>query len=495
MFKHSTLVLAILPFLCSTSWAGSGTLSFPAGGYTNHGNWSANATVSPASWKPGDTVTIDMTLQQAQSHLQALAAQGINADSFILLVTAERTFDYAGHLHLPYDQYMSTLITPTGLPIEGGYQGAITTRFGQSFSTPFDQFVKMPVTALGLAPDKATVLLHASGQLPANLPPGVYRLRLDIGVAQGNSDYTMNGGTFAYYSTYYGTEPLSFVYSPLIPADGVTVAGVPVSGSTIQPRMPWVLLNNYNSNGYQGVIAEEDKPYFALSPRNMIQDDVILPRLGTNNQPTSYNLEPQLIANSKDPTIDIPWDYASGQISVAVTGPDGKTVSLGQYPFIRQNGSGPTTGKTALTNWVPPAYGQYTVTATGYIQDIYGNLRNVALRQEERERAPLARRAHQPDLAAQQPSDLATDRQPQAGAAVLAARAAVGLLERLEDDLLLVRRNPNAGVRDRECEHDAARLRLSFSRLQPSAAGLTESETCPCCVNLNAFDSRFLITC
>ena len=41
---------------------------------------------------------------------------------------------------------------------------------------------------------------------------------------------------------------------------------------------------------------------------------------------------------------------------------------------------------------------------------------------------------------------LAADRQAQAGAAVLAAGARVGLLERLEDDLLLLGRDADAGV-------------------------------------------------
>ena len=60
-------------------------------------------------------------------------------------------------------------------------------------------------------------------------------------------------------------------------------------------------------------------------------------------------------------------------MSVVVTGPDGTTVSLGKSPFFRQSGNGPTTGRTALTAWKPPAYGQYTVTETGWIQDVWGN--------------------------------------------------------------------------------------------------------------------------
>ena len=60
-------------------------------------------------------------------------------DGFCMLATAERTFDADGRLRLGSDERMSTLITPTGLPIEGGWQGAITNRFGYGFRTPVDQ--------------------------------------------------------------------------------------------------------------------------------------------------------------------------------------------------------------------------------------------------------------------------------------------------------------------------------------------------------------------
>ena len=58
--------------------------------------------------------------------------------------------------------------------------------------------------------------------------------------------------------------------------------------------------------------------------------------------------------------------------------------------------------------------------------------------------------ADQPDLAAQQRGQFAADRQPQAGAAVLARGSRIGLLEGLEDQPLLVGRDADAGVLDRE---------------------------------------------
>ena len=132
-------------------------------------------------------------------------------DNFVLLVTAERIFDSGGIFRLPSDQTMSTLITPTGLPIEGGVQGALTTRFGGPFKTPFDQFVSAPVASLSLLPQGGKALFHASGATTPDLPPGIYRLRLDYGIAQGTRYYTLNGDTFASRPTFRGIEPQSYV--------------------------------------------------------------------------------------------------------------------------------------------------------------------------------------------------------------------------------------------------------------------------------------------
>ena len=67
---------------------------------------------------------------------------------------------------------------------------------------------------------------------------------------------------------------------------------------------------------------------------------------------------------------------------------------------------------------------------------------DVLLRQEERERASLARLGLDVDLAAEQPRDLPADREAEPGSAVAAARRPVRLLERLEDQAQLVVRIP-----------------------------------------------------
>ena len=96
--------------------------------------------------------------------------------------------------------------------------------------------------------------------------------------------------------------------------------------------------------------------------------------------------------------------------------------------------------------------------------------------QVQRERAALARRALEADLAAEQARELAADREAETGAAVLAAGAAVGLLERLEDELLLLRarcrcrcprprtRRPASPLRARGDRRPARRRQLDLHR-------------------------------
>ena len=99
------------------------------------------------------------------------------------------------------------------------------------------------------------------------------------------------------------------------------------------------------------------------------------------------------------------------------------------------------------------------------------------------------------DLAAEQPDQLAADRQAQSGAAVLAGRGAVGLREGLEHARLELGRDADAGVGDGERgDRTAARASVSLAALQPLSAMPTCTLTAPCSVNLNALESRFFST-
>ena len=347
--------------------------SFSGSGQTAHGAWSAEASVSTNRWKPGDTVQIFVTVQIGAGHLASLAAAGIKADRLCVLVTAERTFDADGWMRLPSDEKMSTLLTPTGLAIEGGIQGAVTNRFGYQFGSPLDQFQTAAASSLtdGSAPATKNASFPFTADLPPGLPPGLYRLRVDVGVMAGSSRYNLNGYSFT--SRPFAPDLGTYFYSPVaVEASGVRASGRPVNASAIQARFPWVLLASYNSNGYLGVVADEDRGRFALSNRSIIPDEVILPLYNDAGARLSYSLEPQFPADTIDVLQNIAWNWSSGELSAIVVGPDGSRVDLGTAAFVAKSGNGPTTKKTSFTAWQPHMYGRYTVTATGWIDDAFG---------------------------------------------------------------------------------------------------------------------------
>jgi len=329
------------------------------------GDWSATVQVEPAAWTPGQSLTVKARLSPPARLASVLKARGLSADRLVVLVTAERTFDADGWLRLPSDENMSTLLTPTGLPIEGGVQGPVTDRFGYAFKTPVDVLVERPFSSWPLEFDVPVTI-------PADMPPGLYRLRFDFGVRSGNRIVDLYGGNI-------GTRPFrpsrgSYVYSRVFPASGMDVHGRAVDATAIRARVPWVLLGRYNSNGYRGVVADEDRGRFNLSSRNLIQDDVILPRYGGDGRWTqTYSLEPTLPADSIDPYQNLEWDFTRGELSLEITAPDGTTTTVPPAPIVgAADHGGPTTRNPAFTEWRPPAYGQYTVRLTGWIADKSG---------------------------------------------------------------------------------------------------------------------------
>ncbi len=347
-------------------------LVFEGEGHTEFGNWSAGVTSSSGAWTPGSTVRLDVQLRLEKGHLSAMAAAKLPAGELALLVTAERTFDSDGWLRLPSDERMSTLLTPAGLAIEGGIQGAVTNRFGYPFRTPLDLLQTLPATLGTPIEEDVQFRFRLAGKLPADLPPGLYRLRFDFGTKSGNRLVNLNGFSFATrpFTDQKGTS--TYFYSPVFPASGRHVSGRDVDATKIVPRVPWVLLSNYNSNGYRGVVADEDRSRFAISDRSIINDEVVLPLYDVNGNKLAYSLEPQLPFDGLDPLQAMAWDFTKGELTLSIGAPDGSVTHVGTHAFVAKSGTGPTTKDARFTAWKPTTYGPHTVTATGWMQDLSG---------------------------------------------------------------------------------------------------------------------------
>lgn len=350
------------------------TLQFTSNGSSAYGKWNADFVVNAANWRAGLPLQIEARVQIADDVFTGFAERNLKPDGAVLLVTAERTFDADGILRLPSDEKMSTLLTPTGLAIEGGVQGAVTKRFGYGFRTPVDELVTQPLASAIKTATGRQFTFNINTKLPDDLPPGIYRLRFDYGVSANKRLYSLNDTGFARRG-FLKPPCASESYSPPILASGKHVSGRMVEAGKIKPRLPWVLLDGYNSNGYRGAVAQEDSHRFALSNRNLIPDEIILPRFDENNPKNvlAYNLEPRFPTDTIDDEQNIPWNYEKGELAISITGPDGKTVDLGRAPFVGKAGRWLTTKNPKFTQWRPPQYGQYTVRATGWTQDIWGN--------------------------------------------------------------------------------------------------------------------------
>jgi len=381
-----SLACLLLPSCGGGKSSGSGTpaavawASISASGTNRFGSWTGTLSSEAGTWAPGQQVAVKADVTLTPGYLEGLAGVGYPAQKLFVLVTAERMFDADGWIHLASDENMSTLLTPTGLAIEGGVQGPVTTRYGYAFQTPLELYGEIATTSI-VGEGGARAHFELSGTLPADLPPGLYRLRADFGIQTPQKwNMDLNAGWMGGRPFSSDLGILTYAFSGLIPASGNRPSGTSVDAKAIQARVPWLLLANYNSNGYAGVVPDEDRHRFALAPRNLIPDEVVLPLYsGGSKSVNSYSLEPLLPVDRIDPRGGIAWDYTKGQLSVQVKAPDGSTIDLGTAPFTGKAVypsyyaySGPTTGNPAFSAWKPTMYGLYTVKATGWMMDQEG---------------------------------------------------------------------------------------------------------------------------
>ncbi len=366
------------------------------------GRWKANIDYQPISWNPGNRVNASISLSLSSQLLDSLVEKYPNIDKICILITAERDFDSMGLQHIPCDYGASTLLTPSGLPIEGGGMMAQSRFTGSTYRTPVDILLEIPLAEFNdrdAASEWHNAAIPISFDLPKKLPPGIYRLRFDLGFKTEQSkywDWVPHVEQYLYNFNEYGIgsdlpwdSNRSCIFSPPIEASGTDFTGKWINGSEIRRRAYWVLLWGYNSNGYQGVIAKEDQNKTAISPRNIIHDEVVLPRFDSNGYPMEYNLEPCFLLDNIYSQREIPYRYDSGEWSVKITLPNGTAIDLwpnvklpipngtkidlGTSRFLTRSKYGATTNNTSLTSWVPPAYGRYEVEASGWIEDIWGN--------------------------------------------------------------------------------------------------------------------------
>ncbi len=274
---------------------------------------------------PGDEVRVSGTLFIASEALSRLpSTPAFNAFCQLYLV---KLFDAHGMstecvTHGLTDHiFMASLLTPTGLPIEreSAYEfPALVTSDLRSFSRA--------------APSVLETEVEMRAQIPSDLPPGMYALKLAC-------------------------------HTPGLPADPSPAARVwscgrhgheaflPILriGEVEPPRMPTMILANTYAGGARGTVAREDAGRFDLSTMVVYQPErAIVPVKDAEEGSVSVRLEPFLpmisYTDRSFPNVPIvPFSLPSGVLEVTICKPDGSVDSLGPATFTQSYSFQPTT--------------------------------------------------------------------------------------------------------------------------------------------------------
>lgn len=344
------------------------TVAGPVGG--GSGTWHAVGQVGSLAADPGDTLSLEM-----QVTMQAPSMPGDGSDlrlgAFLsLLPVYDR--DGAPVAGQTTGHGWGSLLTPTGLPIE-----SVPTRL-----------LLGDASAQGLTIEGDTLTFALQWQLPLEetLVDGLY-----VPVVEGYAAVTGVTSGWA-ESGLLGSGPGAGIVETRLPL--TLRVGDPADG-----RLLWTLFQDQPSgSGGRGILAVEDASTAALSSRVVYNAErYVLPRLDSAGNPIAYPLEPYLPAllpNSYRTAAAplLPLDPTSGEITVAVTRPDGTVDDLGTVPLAQNRLSTPTRleaealGATSpvdvyrlttldprLTAYVFEQDGLHTITLTGTVRDAWGN--------------------------------------------------------------------------------------------------------------------------
>ena len=329
--------------------------------------WTFHGSIPTSTLTPGDPLRVRGTVRVDSPVLQGVNGLQVNATLILERLSAPH-----GSSLLRLDTIgVSTLLTPTGLPIERG--GA----------TPgFSQYQEMPLVKA--ASTQAEARLDLTLPLPSDIPAGYYHPVLHFDFPEmpfENPPKHLKR-----------QEELNSVDLPIIKV-----------GNPAPPRLYCPLLLDTPSNGSRGVVAREDADRFGIAQRILTSSETfVIPRLdAASGQALTYRLEPfaptvSLVNTSFGglPLLPrIPFRFPSGNLTVRIHHSDGTETVLGPAPFVQSrlkslaseegipldSGGGHITDVYQLSTLDPrfdvtfTQDGFHVITVEGAIDDIWGN--------------------------------------------------------------------------------------------------------------------------
>jgi len=355
------------------------------------GNWEAECSLNKAAFKKDDDVILNIKLKINSKEFKEYIK---DYDGIGVMIVADRINDKDGHPNLITNNFMSTVLTPTGLPIEF-IQEPIKNyypedRLYQSI-LELDNFKnKEDISFTGETIEVNYIL---NKKIPFDFPDGYYRFHLDFytmikhdterlildtnfATKLKNQRERLSLLSFLGHGGQQRNRAIFHKQSHFI--QRVYPSPVFIVGNPATPRMIWALFTDKVFMGTKGVVAEEDKEYFRLNSRHRIPDKFII------SPGTELNIEPDFPIFFLDKTatsiteqnwpfcVPIPLDYKSGEFSVSIILPDGREKKFGKSRILRQSVAGASSG-TSRYRFRFSNYGQYIIKVNGWIKDLWGH--------------------------------------------------------------------------------------------------------------------------
>ena len=277
--------------------------------------WTVEGTISGSTLAPGSTLTVTATIRVVSAALASAGAMRVN-----VRLSLDRLSGPDGTSTLTRASFASTILTPTGLPIE---------RFPRFFNQGLDRSMNIDLSKV--APDRAEVSLGLSLPIPSDLPAGYFRPFLNVNFEGIPGEPLPPPSRWMAADERANRAPTNAAFLPIVRV-----------GSPAAPRLPWTLLSDTLSNGTRGTTAIEDRSRFGVASRIVTQSETfIVPRLDpASGQPLTYRLEPFAptvsVGNEAPPNAPlIPFDFPSGSLTVRIQKPDGSMQVIGPAPFVQ----------------------------------------------------------------------------------------------------------------------------------------------------------------
>ncbi len=353
---------------------GDSITRFSIGGVLGGGasRWQAQGRTDNLNLQPGDTLRLELDVTLALPDLPAdLVALGVGGRIGLQRVVNADGSPASGGVHS--NNGWSGVLTAGGLPIDN-----VNTDLwlGEVFVPP----AQVIHTDAGL-----TFALDFALPLPADLPAGIYVPIFEGSALNGSAQ---NGSAAAFRWTDSG------IFGTGTRMSRVPLTRLPLAlniGAVGEGRLPLALFYDTPSDGSRGVLPAEDAQTAALSNRvHYNSATYILP-------PGSYPLEPylpNLLPNAYDSVSAplLPLFLPGGRLNAAVTAPDGTTTNVGSAAFVQNRlstdaldertrfGAQTPVDTYRLTTLNPEftahafeQYGEYAITLTASVEDIWGN--------------------------------------------------------------------------------------------------------------------------